>query len=149
MKSRTLILIALILFAGCAKKTAVEPKNLDYEFAGISTGIPTFNSFKLYTDIKLTNVNGFYVDVQKIGYKLFVDNELIAEGVNDEPIGLKKNEAKYCKLKVLINFGQIKENLLEAIKERNADIRIEGETVMMVGKQEYVFPFELEKSIQK
>ncbi len=149
MKFRTLILIALILLAGCAKKAAVEPKNLDYEFAGISTGIPTLNSFKLYTDIKLVNTNEYYVDVQKIGYKVYIDGELIAEGVNDEPIGLKKNEEKYCKLKILINFAQIKDNLLEAIKERNADIRVEGETIMMVGKQEYIFPFELEKSIQK
>lgn len=149
MKTRIMLIILIAVLAGCAGRTAKEPVNLEYEFAGISTGIPTLNAFKLYTDVKLTNPNDFYVDVEKMAYKVYVNGEEIAEGVSEEVLGLKKNETKYCKLKVNIGFKKIKENLLEAIKERTADVRIEGETVLKSGKQEYVYPFELERSFQK
>lgn len=147
-KTIFILLIAALSLSGCAIFGQLNNiKNLEYEFAGMSLGMPSLKGIKLLASVDITNPNNSDVTIKSIGYKVFLNGNHIATGVSDKELKIRKRSKERYQTEISVLFSQINESLLDVVKSREGEVEIEGEATFKTSFGKYVFPFKLKKSL--
>jgi len=149
MKKTILFLTIVILsFSGCAVFNQLNNiKNLEYNFAGFSIGLPSFTGIKLNASVDIYNPNKADVTIKSVHYKVLVNGNQIATGKSDKEMKIKKRTTSRYQTDVNILFSNINESLMDVVKSREGEVELEGEVTFKTSFGKYVFPFRLKKSL--
>jgi len=144
MRKIVIILILLTLSFGCKefmKRLAV--KELDFSLVRVSLIDYTLSDMTLKLDIMATNPNDIDAVIDRLDYSFFINEKNAANGSTLKRVTIKAGREKTVSTELTIDYLNLGAAILEAVKDKRADFRIEGKVYIDTEIGSISFPITL------
>jgi LEA14-like dessication related protein len=138
------LMLALGLSLGCsefAKRIAV--KELDFSLKRVSLVEYDMTYMTLNVDVQADNPNDIDAVIDRLDYSFSVNDKNVANGTTARKVTVKANKSKAISTKMKINYMQLGAAVLEAVKNKTADFRMDGTVYVETPLGAISFPIDL------
>jgi LEA14-like dessication related protein len=146
MKKAVLLFLVAVccLSLGCsefAKRIAV--KELDFSLKRVSLVDYDMTYMTLNIDVQADNPNDIDAVIDRLDYSFSINDKNCASGTTARKVTVKANRSKAISTKMKINYIQLGAAILEAVKNKTADFRMEGTVYVETPIGAITFPIDL------
>ncbi|OQX52493.1 MAG: hypothetical protein B5M53_08335 [Candidatus Cloacimonas sp. 4484_209] len=144
MRKVLAVLLLLIFMLGCSefmKRMAV--KNLHFELAKVNLINYTPSDMTLKVDIDAENPNDIDGVIDRLEYTFLINNKDAVSGKTLNKVVVKAGEKKTFSTLLSINYLKLGTAVLNAVKSKKANYRLNGKVYMDTQIASIVFPVEL------
>ena len=129
MKKAVLLILVVVccLSLGCsefAKRMAV--KDLDFDLKRVSLVDYDMTYMTLNVDVEADNPNDIDAVIDRLDYSFSINDKNVADGTTARKVTVKANKAKNISTKMKINYLSLGAAVLEAVKNKTANFKMEG-----------------------
>jgi LEA14-like dessication related protein len=146
MRKAVFLLIAAIccLSLGCsefAKRMAV--KELDFSLERVSLDEYDMTYMTLNVEVKADNPNDIDAVIDRLDYSFSINDNSVASGTTARKVTVEANKMKNISTKMKINYMKLGAAILDAVKNKTADFRMEGTVYVDTPLGAITFPIDL------
>ncbi|MCK4575968.1 LEA type 2 family protein [candidate division WOR-3 bacterium] len=144
MKKIGIILILLALSFGCTelmKRVAV--KELEFNLKRVSLIDYDLSTMTLKIDLDAYNPNDIDAVIDRLDYSFYINEKNAANGTTARKETVKAGKEKIVSTTLRINYLSLGVAILEAVKDKKADFRMEGTVFVETPVGAITFPIEL------
>ena len=144
MKKIGIILILLALSFGCTelmKRVAV--KELEFNLKRVSLIDYDLSTMTLKIDLDAYNPNDIDAVIDRLDYSFYINEKNAANGTTARKETVKAGKEKTVSTTLRINYLSLGAAILEAVKDKKADFRMEGTVFVETPVGAITFPIEL------
>ncbi|MCK4233325.1 LEA type 2 family protein [candidate division WOR-3 bacterium] len=144
MKKIGIILILLALSFGCTelmKRVAV--KELEFNLKRVSLVDYDLSTMTLKIDLDAYNPNDIDAVIDRLDYSFYINEKNAANGTTARKETVKAGKEKIVSTTLRINYLSLGVAILEAVKDKKADFRMEGTVFVETPVGAITFPIEL------
>ena len=139
----TLVAVCFLSF-GCTelmKRMAV--KELDFSLRRVSLVDYDLTNMTLNVEIKADNPNDIDAVIDRLDYSFSINDKVATTGTTARKITVKAEGTKTISTKLKVNYLNLGAAILEAVKNKKADFRLEGTVYVDTPIGAITFPIDL------
>lgn len=144
MKKFFYIMLVVILLWGCApfmQRMAV--KELDFSMERVSLVDYNLSNMTLKLDLQAENPNDIDAVIDRLDYSLYINDKNAANGTTAREVTVKAGGVKTISTSLTVNYINMGTAILEAVKEKKADFKMEGTVFVETPIGSITFPIDL------
>jgi LEA14-like dessication related protein len=144
MKKFFYSMLVVILLSGCtALMQRMAVKELDFSLERVSLVDYNLSNMTLKLDLKAENPNDIDAVIDRLDYSLYINDKNAANGTTAREVTVKAGGTKNISTSMTVNYVDLGTAILEAVKEKKADFKMEGTVFVETPIGSITFPIDL------
>ena len=137
-------IVILLLFLSCtAVKERLAIKECKFSLVSVTAYDFTFSNLKVDFEIKSENPNKVDAVLDKFVYTFYINKTRVFSGTTGQGIKIPAGKSQNFTTTITLEYNKIGEALIEAIKFKNAEYKIDAKVFIKTPIGEISYPVEI------